>query len=152
MGEEGCAFLFTDAAREDGSGFGGFTLIRGGGDGQGSPRFLFMAEAWDATTLRLLQGDVISMPAGECFGAAEAVVRRLRGLTHLWRFTDSVATKAAITSGSSGAPQLDYLVTWLARRSPGVQFLAVHVPGVRNVMADKLSRDRAAEVHARRCG
>lgn len=92
------------------------------------------------------------MPAGECLGAAmlaDAVARRLKGLTHLWVFTDSAATKSAITSGSSsGAPQLDYLVTWLGRSHPSVQFLGVHIPGVRNVVADKLSRGRSAEVLA----
>lgn len=92
------------------------------------------------------------MPAGECFGAvvlAEAVARRLVGLTHLWCFTDSIATKELVTSRCIGAPQLDCLVTWLlTQRFPRVQFLAVHVPGVRNVVADKLSRGRAEEILA----
>lgn len=57
-----------------------------------------------------------------------------------------------MTTGCSGAPQLDYLVTWLCQRQSGVQFVGVHVPGVRNVIADKLSRGAVAsvlaEVHA----
>ena len=69
-----------------------------------------MAESWSEGTLRMLQCDVLSMPAGECFGAvvlADAVARRLGGLTHMWCFTDSIATRSAVTTGSSSAPQLD---------------------------------------------
>lgn len=51
-----------------------------------------------------------------------------------------------MTTGSSGAPQLDYLVTWLCLRQSGVQFVGVHVPGVLNVVADKLSRGAAESV------
>lgn len=90
-GAEGCAFFFTDAAREDGSGFGGSAVYKE--PGGAVPRFLYMAERWSDEVLRLLQNDVLSMPAGECFGAvmlADAVARRLMGLSHLLRFTDSV--------------------------------------------------------------
>ena len=149
VGEAGCAFLFTDAARETGSGYGGFTIVRE--SGSESPRFLYMAELWDPAALQLLRSDVLSMPAGECYGAvvlADAVARRLNGLSHLWCFTDSVATRSAITTGCSGAPQLDRLVTWLFLRHANVQFLAVHVPGVRNVTADGLSRGREGAVLA----
>lgn len=89
------------------------------------------------------------MQAGACFGAvvlADAVARRREGLAHLWCFTDSIATSSAITSGSSGAPQLNFLVTWLSQRQPSVQFISVHVPGVRNVVADRLSRRDAPRV------
>ena len=69
-------------------------------------------------------------------------------MTHIWCFTDSVATRSGITTGSSSAPQLDYLVSWLCRQQPQVQFLAVHVAGVRNTVADRLSRGRSQEVLA----
>ena len=146
---DGCAFIFTDAAREAGTGYGGFTIVQEAGCQ--SPLFLYMAERWDDVALRQLQQNVLSMPAGECFGAvvmADAVARRLAGLTHLWCFTDSVASKAALTSECSSAPQLDSLVTWLGQSQPAVQYLAVHVPGVCNVTADKLSRGRELEVLA----
>ncbi|KAL3914680.1 MAG: hypothetical protein SGPRY_007546 [Prymnesium sp.] len=136
-----------DAARENGSGYGGFLVVAEAGVQK--PRFLFMAETWDQVALAQLQSDVLSMPAGECFEAvmlADAVARRLKGLSHLWYLTDSVATRSAITTGNSGAPQLDFLVTWLCQRQPGVQFIAVHGKGVRNVVADRLSRGGAAGV------
>lgn len=74
---------------------------------------MYMAERWSDETIRLLQSDALSMPAGECFGAvmlADAVANRFEGLTHLWCLTDSVATRSAVTSGSSGTPQLNFLV------------------------------------------
>ena len=77
-----------------------------------------------------------------CRVLADAVIRRLGGVSHLWCFTNSVTTKSSITTESSGAPQLDHLVSWLFRQHAPVQFLAVHVPGVRNVRADGLSRGR----------
>ncbi|KAL3928582.1 MAG: hypothetical protein SGPRY_002327 [Prymnesium sp.] len=94
LGQTGCAVFF---AREEGSGFGGLVIIREP-DAAASSCFLFMAERWDDATQRLLQRDVLSMPAGECFGAvmlADAVIRRLEGLKHLWCLTDSVAPARA---------------------------------------------------------
>lgn len=96
IGERGCAFFFTDAVRED---FGGFTIVLEAGAERAL--FLYMAETWERATLDLLQEDVLSMPAGECYGAvmlADAVIRRLDGVTHIWCFTDSVATRSAITT------------------------------------------------------
>lgn len=63
IGESVCALFFTDAAREDGTGFGSFSIVREKGAAQA--RFLYMAEAWERETLDLLQGDVMSMPAVE---------------------------------------------------------------------------------------
>lgn len=83
------------------------------------------------------------MPAGECFVAvvlADAIASRLPGLTHLWCFTDSIATRSAVITGGSGAPQLYYLITWLCQRQKSVEFVAVHVQGVLNIIADRLSR------------
>ena len=58
--EEGCAFFFTDAAREDGSGFGGFLVVREGATSQ--PHFLYMAERWSDAIRDMLQSDILSMP------------------------------------------------------------------------------------------
>ena len=91
------------------------------------------------------------MPAGECFGAvvfADALARTLPGLTHMVVFTDSIATARAVTTGSSAALQLNFLVKWLQRQHPQVQWLGIHQPGRRNCAADGLSRDKAAEVIA----
>ena len=83
------------------------------------------------------------MPAGEMFTMVVALVAFadvLPGLKHAVCFTDSMATKAVITSGASPAPQLNELAMWLFGRLPGVQFLSIHQPGVRNDAADAISR------------
>ena len=139
LGSEGCAYFFTDAARENGTGYGGHTMVE-----VGSRLFFIFHEArWAAGPLLALQANSFSMPAGECFGAvlfADALVRALGNVTHLICFTDSDATAKAFTAAGSGAPQLNYLVEWLLARHPGLQLLGVHQPGVRNVAADRLSR------------
>lgn len=115
VGDQGCAFIFTDSAREAGTGHGGFTIVEEAG--HQSPLFLYMAVQWDDVALRQLQKNVISMPAGECFGAvmmADTVARRLVGLTHLWCFTDSVASKATLTTECRSDPQLDNLASSVA--------------------------------------
>lgn len=54
-----------------------------------------------------------------------------------------------LMTGSSSAPQLDYLISCLCRQQPRVQFLAVHIAGVRNTVAhDRLSRGLSHEVLA----
>ena len=68
----------------------------------------------------------------------------LPGLRHAVSFTDSMATKAVLTSGASPAPQLNALALWLFGRLPGVQILAIHQPGKRNDAADGISR---ADLH-----
>ncbi|KAL3894566.1 MAG: hypothetical protein SGPRY_013776, partial [Prymnesium sp.] len=68
IGEAGCLFVFTNAAREDGTGFGGFMVITEGV--RGEPMFLYVEQGWPAESLGRLQRDEWSMPAGEMFGAA----------------------------------------------------------------------------------
>ena len=148
LGEEGAAFMFTDAAREARTGMGAFTFVQ---DAEGQLIFLFFKERWQAQTLADLQADKLSMPAGECLGAvifADALINALGGVTHLSIFTDSMATKDAIQSSSSGSPQMNVIVQWLFQRHPSVQFLAIHQPGVRNSAADGLSRSAAESVRA----
>jgi hypothetical protein len=143
--QPGCAFMFTDAARENGTGFGGYSLVKLFDDAGGnfSTTFYFHEERWSQPVLQALQADTFSMPAGECYGAvvfADALIQALGDVTHLVVFTDSDATAKALTSAGSGAPQLNTLVDWLCERHPGVQFLGIHQPGVRNKAADNLSR------------
>jgi hypothetical protein len=139
--EAGCAFLFTDAAREDGTGFGGHTEVTV----DGAPIFLWCERRWEHDVLQALQANSVSMPAGECVGAvafADALLTALGGVTHLIVFTDSDATAKAFTTGDSGAPQLDCAMRWLISRHPLVQFVGRHQPGVRNGAADGLSRQQ----------
>jgi hypothetical protein len=142
IGERGCAYFFTDAAREDGCGFGGHSLITAGN----RSFFIFHEQRWRSDALRALQANRLSMPAGECYGAvlfADALIRALGGVSHLVCFTDSDATAKALVAGGSGAPQLNFLVEWLQTRHPSVMFLGVHQRGVRNGVADALSRKRS---------
>ena len=84
------------------------------------------------------------MPAGEMFTMVIALVafaEVLPGMKHAVCFTDSMATKSVVASGASPAPQLNALAMWLFDRLPGVQFLAIHQPGVRNDAADGISRN-----------
>ena len=72
----------------------------------------------------------------------DAIARELSGVTHMVVFTDSDPAAAAINTGNSPSPQIDFLMEWLQQRQPGIQFLAIHVPGVSNQMSDALSRDK----------
>ena len=151
IGEEGCGFLFTDAARGATTGHGAFSVVGSAQDERIAARFIHLERQWEPHVQRALVENRFSMPAGECFGAvvfADALARTLVGLTHMVVFTDSVATARAFTTGSSGAPQLNFLVQWLHERHPRVQWLGVHQPGKRNCAADALSRDGTAEVLA----
>lgn len=65
LGQRQTAFMFTDAARETGTGFGGFTLWRR----KDKLEFRYLAEQWGAEMLRDLQANVVSMPAGEAIRA-----------------------------------------------------------------------------------
>lgn len=148
LSERGSVFAFTDAAREDGTGYGGFTVVR---RQSGRTEFLYLAEQWREEPLRKLQADDMSMPAGEAYGAVmliDAILSHLEGASHMTCFTDSDATAKALTSSNSGAPQLNLLMRWLVERHPHTQFLGVHQPGVRNGVSDRLSRGRAEEVLA----
>lgn len=139
LGEEGCAYFFTDAAREDGTGYGAHATVCV----NGRVFFVFYEDRWQSGPLRALQENRFSMPAGECYGAvlfADMLVRALGGVTHLVCFTDSDATARAFSATSSGAPQLNCLIGWLTSRHPDLQLMGVHQQGVRNGAADKLSR------------
>ena len=147
--DAGCAFLFTDAAREDGTGHGEFSVVQRLGEAQ--PSLLYVEQRWSPETLTALQENVLSMPAGEGFGAvvaADALLSELPGVTHLVVFTDSAATESAINSGNSASPQMNVLVRWLVARWPSVQFMGVWQQGVRNDVADGISRTRLAAVLA----
>jgi hypothetical protein len=140
-GDAGCAYQFTDAARERGTGYGAHTTITI----DGVPFFLWYEDRWEPEVLTALQRDEMSMPAGECIAAvvfADALLSSLGGVTHLLALTDSDATAKAFTTGSSGAPQLNCAIMWLIARHPLVQFLGLHQPGKRNGAADGLSRQR----------
>jgi hypothetical protein len=148
--EPGCAFLFTDAAREAGTGHGAFSVVQWT-ESSASGELLFVEHRWSSSTLAALQANTLSMPAGEGFGAvvaADALLTALGGVTHLVVFTDSAATEAAINSANSPSPQMNVLVQWLMERWPLVQFMAVWQKGERNDVADRISRDRLAAVLA----
>ena len=144
LGEASVAFLFTDAAREGGTGFGGWTVLRSGSNAE----LHYCEQRWDASTLSRLQRDEFSMPAGECYGAvymAAALLDKLPRVTHMVCFTDSDATAKAFSAAASGAPQLNVMIQWLIKRHAGVQHLGVHVRGVDNHLADALSRNGNSE-------
>ena len=107
--------------------------------------FLFAEQRWPPDVLVALQENEMSMAAGEGYGAvvmADAVLTELETATHMVVFTDSSATEAAINSGNSPSPQMNFLVRWLVERWSNVQFLAVWVPlpGIHNEAADGISR------------
>ena len=144
-GAPGCAVVCTDAAREAGTGLGGYAPVEVGGE----LVFYYIEARWPEHIILALQENIISMPAGELFTmvvAIVAVTQALEGVAHVVGFTDSDATRAAITSRASPAPQLNHMVMWLQRMAPGAQFLAIHQPGIRNDAADGISRSRRREV------
>lgn len=147
LGGPRSAFVFTDAAREEGTGFGGFTMW----ENAGRSEFWFIAEQWSASMLRALQQNEVSMPAGEAMGAVillDAVLSRCSEVEFVYCFTDSDATAKALTAAGSGAPQINFLIQWLLDRHRSVQFLGIHQRGVRNVASDRLSRGDARGVVA----
>ena len=137
--EEGVAFMFTDAARGQGTGHGAFTLVRAGS----WLVFIYIDPRWPEEVLLALQENEVSMPAGEGIGAvvgADALAEMLPGLRFLYVFTDSTAVVAATQSSNSSSPQMNAVVRWLFDRRPQLQLVALHQPGVRNGVADALSR------------
>lgn len=122
-GEPGCAFLFSDAARERGTGYGGFSFVerQREGERESAPTMLYMAELWEERARLHLQSNKLSMPAGEAIGIIvliDALARELEGLSHLVAFTDSDPAAAALNTANSPSPQIDCLVRWLADRHP----------------------------------
>ena len=149
VGDPGCAFCFTDAAREARTGHGGFTVVQR--SKAQHAEFLYLEQRWSADVLTALQGNELSMVGGEAYGAvvlADAVLTELGDATHMVVFTDSAATEVAINTGNSPSPQLNLLVRWLVERWPGVQFLGVWQQGTRNDVADRVSREGLAAVLA----
>ena len=148
LGEEGVAFMFTDAAREDGTGHGAFTFVTTPAD---ELLFLFIDPRWPDDVIADLQSNRCSMPAGEGLGAvifADLLALAIPSMTHLVLFSDSSAVVAALNSNSSPSPQLNMLVQWLFERHPSLQVLAIHQPGVRNSASDGLSRTQSSQVIA----
>ena len=148
LDQPGSAFLFTDAAMEEGSGYGAFTLVE---TLDSTLHIIYTDPRWPSAILHGLQTNRLSMPAGEALGAvifADALLRTLPGVTHLTIFTDSSPVQVAINSAASPSPQINCIVTWLFQRHPSVQFMAVHQPGVRNTAADGFSRTASATVLA----
>lgn len=144
-GEQGCAFLFTDAAREDGTGFGGFTFVSSlAEDGSRRTTMLYMSELWDHNVCKMLQQDELSMAAGEAFGAIaqmDSLCDALPGLSHIVVFSDSSASVQLLNSDNSASPQMDYLMRWFVKRRPSILTMAVHIPGKANRTSDALSRN-----------
>ena len=135
--------MFTDAAREDGVGYGGHTSIRR--DSDDKPAWLAMGQVWPRDILDMLQSNEISMPAGETFGAVvviDAVLFCLPNVSHVTLLTDCSATAISLNSGGSGSEQMNSLIKWMFNRHPHVQFLGIHLPGLHNGAADALSRDQ----------
>jgi hypothetical protein len=145
IGEAGCLVVCTDAAREEGAGFGGYAPVEVGG----VLTFYYVEARWPEDILLALQGNRISMPAGEMLGMAAMVVAclaELEAVHHVVTFTDSDATRATMNSGASPAPQLNAIVQWMLAWADDVQFLAIHQKGARNEAADGISRDAASKV------
>ena len=119
-GSEGCALTFSDAAREDGTGLGGYAPIVCGGE----KRLPLVAAQWPEDLLRMLQSNELSMPAGELFALVAivtAVVHHVGGVSHAIAMTDSSATAEAVNSGASGSAQMQALLLWLSELCPGVR-------------------------------
>ena len=138
----GVVAILTDAAREDGTGVGGYAPIMRAGATE--PTLLYVSEEWPTWARLALQANTASMPAGEGYGVVgfiDALIGALEGVSHVYVFTDCDAFKAAINGEASGSPQLNELVKWLVERHPHIQLLAFHQPGKRNRAADGLSRN-----------
>jgi len=139
LDEPGVAFAFTDAAREDGTGFGGFSLVTVGGE----LSLLYINPRWSDSDIRALQENELSMPAGEGIGAVvliDALAAALEGLAYIVIFTDSSPVAEALNSNNSASPQLNTIVRWVFDQRPNLQIMAIHWPGRLNRAADGLSR------------
>lgn len=145
IGNPGCVVIGTDAAREQGTGFGGFAPVRTAA----GISFEFIEARWPQALLSALQNNTWSMPAGELFGVVctmVAIHQRYPETSHIIVFTDSDAARAAVNSAASPSPQLNILIRWACDMLPKVQFHAFHQPGARNMAADRISRSGLAEV------
>jgi hypothetical protein len=140
-GEEGCAAVITDAAREDGTGMGGYAPFINPHSNE--RQMMVVASQWPQDLKEALQTNVLSMPAGELFALActvASVSHHVAAVTHCVVLTDSDASAAAINTGASGSPQLQAILLWLEEMCPSLQLLGVWIPGEANTRADGLSR------------
>ena len=138
----GVVALFSDAAREEGTGYGGFTVIT-----RHRTEALWLAEQWSGPTLALLRANIVSMAAGELMGIAilvRALLVELPDTTHMLIFTDSKSSAEAINTNGSTSLQMNVIIDYMLDSTP-VQVLAVWLPGENNTHADNLSRGRAHE-------
>ena len=124
----------------------------------GQAFFLWSSQIWPHDIGALLRANVLSMPAGK-LGALVALLPAFLDTllqlgvraSHILCFTDSVATRAAVNFNGSTLPQLNYLARHLTMglnrqmEAGGAQLLAIHVPGIRNIAADGLSRATGAQ-------
>ena len=153
-GEAGCLVTFQDAAREAGSGAGGFAPLVNPATGE--RQLLVLSEQWPADLQTALMQNELSMPAGELFtlvAMAATVSHHVAGVSHIIGFTDSEATASAINSGASGSPQLQALLLWLYELCPRLQLLAIWLPGKENTRSGargvRSARARAAPARFR---
>lgn len=101
---------------------------------------LIPLEILDSAKLSLALANAFAMPAGEEYGAVvliDAILTALRGVSHALCFTDSDATAKGLTAAESGAPQFNFLLSWLGDKWVGIQFLGEHQKGERNIMSDR---------------
>ena len=141
-GDEGCLITYQDAARGWETGFGGFAPLAGAA---GQLHMPFVSGVWPEDLQQSLMSNALSMAAGEMFTfviTTASMAHHVRGTSHVIGLTDSSATAAAINSGASGSPQMQALLLWLYELCPGLQMLAIWLPGVENTRADHLSRGR----------
>ena len=137
----GVVTLFSDAAREQGTGYGGFTIVA-----RHRTQALWLAERWSGPTLALLRANIISMAAGELMGIAilvKALLAELPETTHMLIFTDSKSSAEAINTNGSTSLQMNVIIDYMLENTP-VQVLAVWLPGEQNTHADNLSRGKEA--------
>jgi hypothetical protein len=146
VGQPGVMLMCTDAAREVGTGMGGWAIMH---TSEKRSIFFYMSERWSQYTLLRLQANQLSMPAGEALAAvafADELLETLDDITHLRMLTDSMAVRELINSNNSHSPQLNAIGRWLFELHPKIQFCCEHIKGSHNVMADDLSRGRADRV------
>lgn len=151
VGETGCAFLFTDAAWEAGTGFGGFTIVQE--RGCGSPNLLYVAELavghGDSPTSterrdvytgrRMLRAHHLGRCSGEEAGRTVTSMVFHGHRCHAVRHHDGRRWRSPI--GPAGFVALPTVPGSSVRGGS-------RVPGIRNASADSLSRGRARAVLA----
>ena len=149
VSDVGTVVTFQDAARGEGTGFGGFAPIVNRHSGK--RRMIAMAQQWPEDIRLMLFNNVISMPAGELFAIAALAIAttfKVGGASHIITFTDSAPAASAVNYGASGSPQLQLILRWLFIACPDLQMLAIWIPGKENTRSDALSRGSAKALEA----